>query len=358
MKLKYLSKPNCSALLPIHIGVPLIRELDNYLHYVNVKDQRNKGIIDKLIKHNEKTIGRLPGSNRYFKYDIDISNTTDLWCKSFQTLTLEKRINDPVKLHLTFIYQDGTYWKIILPLQFLLKGWGDANEGYQCYVHTITENLDPTLKVNLNNPQPIINKDEYYYVGITGRNWLKRFDEHLSDMRRGSRKWFHSKLRESIGVKNVLYVSSLMDINHNKDDAMLWEEIAVDRWASDQYGLNMIPGGYKGLKYLHEHRIIKQIDISLEEREIAIAEYARQNPRKGIPNPMLAALWEDDDFYKRINEAHPKRLSEQQVLRIRELHGDEWAIPHIVNEVGALNEKQVKDVIKGNTYNRIQSDKK
>jgi len=59
-----------------------------------------------------------------------------------------------------------------------------------------------------------------------------------------------------------------------------WEELNVDKIANDQYGLNMIPGGFKGLKFLHEHRIISNMNISLEEREMAIADYIKKNPRR------------------------------------------------------------------------------
>jgi hypothetical protein len=342
------------ALLPSHIGVPLVRKIDNYLDLINTKDEKNRGVVDKLIKYNEKTQGKRYGSSRYYNYNIDLSIITDLSKGAFHSITFDRPDTGPIKLHLTFLYQDGTNWKIILPLQFLLKGWGDANDGYQCYVHVIKENIDRDMEINLNTPPRNLSNNEFYYAGITGRNWLKRFDEHLSDMRRGSRKWFHTKLRDSFGINNVLYVSSLIDINHEKDDAMKWEEVAVDKWASDEYGLNMIPGGYKGLRFLHEHRITNRVDISLEDRDKAIAEYIRRNPRKGIPNPLIAELWEDDEYYQRINEAHPKRLSADQVRQIRKLAKDEISIKQIAMTVKAIDERQVKDVIEGITYKRIK----
>ena len=54
----------------------------------------------------------------------------------------------------------------------------------------------------------------------------------------------------------------------------------------------MIPGGFKGLQFLHKLRIIDRMNISLEERDTAIADFVRQNPRKGIPNPFIAAALE------------------------------------------------------------------
>jgi hypothetical protein len=89
----------------------------------------------------------------------------------------------------------------------------------------------------------------------------------------------------------------LREINFSYQDAMNWEEMAVDKIANDQWKLNMIPGGFKGLKLLHECRIISTMNISLEERENAIAEYFIKNPRRGIPNPFIAELWKDDGYY-------------------------------------------------------------
>ena len=145
-----------------------------------------------------------------------------------------------------------------------------------------------------------------------------------------------------------------MDINLTFEDAMLWEELHVDRVAYGPNGLNMIPGGFKGLKFLHKHRITDRIGISLEERDRAISDYLRQNPRKGIPNPFIAELWKDDDFYLKNIGARTKTLSPNQVRMIRELWAKGRSVAEIAEEVGALNETQVKNVIAGRTYQRIQ----
>lgn len=44
------------------------------------------------------------------------------------------------------------------------------------------------------------------------------------------------------------------------------EERHVDRFAYGPNGLNMIPGGFKGLQFLHEHRITDRTYISLEDK--------------------------------------------------------------------------------------------
>ena len=74
----------------------------------------------------------------------------------------------------------------------------------------------------------------------------------------------------------------------------------------------------------------------LEDRDKAIQEFVRRNPRKGVPNPFIAELWKDDAFYLRVMEARPKTLSPDQVRTIRRLSELGHTITEIAKEVGAL----------------------
>ena len=354
MKSKFLDTRNCHALLPQGHGLPLAQRLDECLRQINDKHEELRGSIDKLIEHNEKTRNRTRGSERYCDSGIEIAQISYLADRVVNTRAIEAPASGPAKLHTILVYENGTTWKTIVPLQFLLKGWGDANDGHQCYVHTIAHNLGQIDSPEKWQARREADSDEYYYVGITGRNWLLRFSEHMGELRRGSRKTFHAAWRDSLGLSDVHFVSSLMDVNLTFEDAMKWEEVGVDRFAYGPNGLNMIPGGFKGLKFLHKHRITNRVDISLDERDKAVTEYLRQNPRKGIPNPFMAELWKDDDFYLKNIEARPKTLSPDQVRLIRELWKNDRSIADIADEVGALNEIQVKNVVAGRTYRRIR----
>lgn len=366
MKAQYLDIRNCRALLPKHVGIPIERQLDDYLDNTNQGGSGHAGLIDRLIKHNTSTIGK---TSRLYRLanPIDIGLTVEpnagpnkvgILCS-----TGNRPPNEPIKLHLEFSYEDGSVWKILLPLQYLLKGWGDANEGYQCYSHAILKNIKPAtafispsgIKTQYPSPSELENIKEYNYFGITGRNWLQRLDEHLYEMRSGSNKRFHRAWRDNLGATEVLYVSVLMDVNQSFETAMNWEEKIVDHFetATKPHGLNMIPGGFKGFRLLHEHRITDRENITLKERARAISEYARQHPRKGIPNPFISELWEDDDYYLRVVGSREKALSANQVRRIRKLHEMGWTVSAITKEVNALNDTQVKNVIKGMTYKRI-----
>ncbi|NNC63906.1 MAG: hypothetical protein HKN84_03895 [Gammaproteobacteria bacterium] len=93
-------------------------------------------------------------------------------------------------------------------------------------------------------------------------------------------------------MSDVHFVSSPMDMNLTFEDAMKWEEDGVEKFACEPNGLNMIPGGSKGLKFLHKHRITDRAGISLDGRDSSISDYHLQNSRKNIPNPFMAGLWE------------------------------------------------------------------
>jgi len=354
MKTRFLDVRNCHALLPSGHGLSLMQRLEECLRGINDQDGPLHGAIDALVRHNEKTRSLSPGSRRFTGSALEIAQVGILSDGMINTRAIERGGQGPAKLHTILVYEDGTTWKTIVPIQFLLKSWGDANDGYQCYIHTISRNLDQIHSIQDWQMRAEADSDDYYYVGITGRNWLARFSEHMGEMRRGSRKRFHEEWRASLGMRDGQYVSALMDINLTYEQAMDLEEAQVDRVADGPNGLNMIPGGFTGLKHLHEHGVIARQNITLEERDRAVEEYLRQNPRKGIPNPFMSELWKDDEYYQRVIEARPKTLSADQVRKIRRMSAEGASIENIAKEVGALNETQVKNVIAGRTYNRVK----
>jgi len=351
MKFKFLNARNCHALLPPSNGLPVLHQLDNCLKGLNDK---SNGLIDALIKQNEKTNKHTPGSRRLINSPFEIAQNGNIPSGTVHTQAILRNWRRPALFHTVQFYENKITWKAIVPLQFLLKGWGDANLGYQCYIQTVSHNMDQVQDFSDFKKLQEADSDSFYYVGITGRDWLLRLKEHINEMRRGSRKRFHAAWRESMGMKHVLFTSSLMDINQTFEGAMDWEERNVDTVAYGPNGLNMIPGGFKGLKFLHKLRIINNVNINLEEREKAIEEYIRQNPRKGIPNPFISKLWEDDEYYLKVIEARTKTLSTDQVKKIRELYKFGRSISEIATEVGALNEAQVKRVIVGKSYTRVR----
>lgn len=351
MKSRYLDLHNCKALLPNSHGLPILKRLDKCLTYINEEDLNTSGSITRLIDRNKQN--PLNSKNRLsYSSPIEISQKANLLTRELEINSIKGPSDQPALLHV--ILSGEIFWKAVIPLQYLLKGWGNANDGYQCYVHTISYNTGPKMDIEQYLQRFSTNsKDDYYYVGITGRNWLKRLDEHMSEIRRGNRRRFYSAWKEGLGINDVQYISVLKHVNKTYEEAMTWEEHAVDKIAYGSQGLNMIAGGFKGLKQLHRLGLTARENISLQEREKAITEYIRKYPRAGIPNPLISELWKDDEFYLKVLKNRNKTLTPDQVKSIRILNVKGLTIEEITKKVNALNERQVRNVINGITYKRM-----
>ncbi len=280
-----------------------------------------------------------------FEYDAQ-SKKTDITFKAyFQNPGFERPPNQHrVVLHVLVMEPDGLKRAVSVPLQALMVGWGNVAEGYQGYCHSIAFFDEEGAHV----------LEQWFYIGITSRNWLERMEEHLQEMRSGSNKRFHAAWRAYAGNSRVVLCSELVVLNHSFGGIMAWEEEQVDIHMAGGSSLNMLPGGYKGLRVLHEHRLIKSPDISLEEREEAIAEYVRRKgARVGVPNLLLANLWRDDEFYLKVLAGRDDVLTPAQVVAIRQLAAEGKDERLIFEIVGARNVDQVKRVLNGKTYRRV-----
>lgn len=340
-------------MLPPTRGLSVINRLEECLCGLNSSPGQLNGAIDRLVRNNIETAHSNSAMNRLVPSPVAISQEYDLRSRIIHTQSILHPANHPARLFTIFGYDGGTVYRTLVPLQFLLKGWGDAEEGYQGYVHSISKNvrgLSPTDTLE----QVARNADSYYYVGITGRNWLQRLEEHFNEARAGSRRWFYEAWRDLTGEDSVHFLATLSVVNLSYDDAMNWEESMVDRIAWDEWGLNMIPGGFKGIRLLHQHRLLKSSTPSLEEREAAIRKFTTQSPLRGRPNPFVAEAWKSEEHYLRFIESNEKMLNAAQVREIRRLHADGLSADEIVKEVNARSLQQVANVIVGRTYRRVQ----
>ncbi len=279
-----------------------------------------------------------------FQYDA-CSKKTDITFKTyFQHPGFERPPDQQrVVLHVLVTEIDGLKRSVSLPLQALMVGWGDVAEGHQGYGHSISFFDEEGSDV-----------EQWYYAGITSRNWLERMEEHLHEIRSGSNKRFHAAWRTYAGNSRVLLGSELVVLNHSYEGIMAWEEEQVDIHMAAGRSLNMIPGGFKGLRFLHEHRLTAGVNISLEEREQAILEYVRQGGvRPRVPNLLLAELWRDDQFYLKVLAGRDDVLVPAQVIAIRQLAAGGKDIQQICEAVGARNFNQVRRVLAGKTYTRV-----
>jgi hypothetical protein len=225
-----------------------------------------------------------------------------------------------VVFHLNHHEINGTTWSISFPVQLVMNDFPQLKGGHFGYCHGISL-IDANGKY----------LDQQNYIGITKRSWLRRMSEHFREVQSGSNKVFHRAWRQYAGSSNVHLSSELIVANYTFDEIMGWEEWAVDKQMVAGTSLNMIPGGFKGTKFLHKHRVTKAPCVALRERNEAVKRFQSSRPRVGMPNLLVSNLWTDPKYAENVICGVRSRLSTDQVRRIRELNS----------------------VLKGVTYSRI-----
>lgn len=307
------------------------------------------GVGHKLLSSNKNY--RRGAWNLFSKLDFDIvhqcieGKPVETVVKPYFAFEDFKRSREEsrVVVHAIVAEFEGTPWTISFPLQYIMVGFPDFKDQHFGYCHKIAL-LDGDGKV----------EKEYVYVGITSRNWLKRMSEHFNEIKSGSNKLFHKTWRDFTGNKKVLLSSELIVGDHSYEQIMNWEETMVDRCMMENRSLNMIPGGFKGMKYLYKHRMLNSDKVSITERDAAISEYQKLHPRAGVANVLISDLWQNDEYAAKVICSSDERLSIEQVFKIRELSSLGYTDKEIIELVKARNILQVQRVIKGITYSRIR----
>lgn len=258
---------------------------------------------------------------------------------------------DTVKDDISVVLQDGTrnkdvnsVWagtltiesenrRLVLPIHHAFKGFTAQDGIHSVYTHSWEMDEVPSK-----------------YIGITSRPWYTRFQEHFNAAKNGSPYLFHSALRHHADKK--LY-TRVWDTDISFAAAMQHEEWMVRLMSLYPLGLNMIPGGDAGIRYLSTLRVNLS---SSEFRAEAIAQQMNRPSSEGRPNPLAAARWESDpDYVARVICGHSGRLTVEQVRAIR-LMGITSRSPEEIHALsGARNLGQVKRVLSDRAYSRIAS---
>lgn len=306
------------------------------------------GIGKKLLKSNQNYI---QGSwNLFWDLDFDIvhecikDKPVKTMVKPYFAFEEFKRNKEEsrVIVHAVVAEFDGTPWAISFPLQYIMKGFPKIKKQHYGYCN----------KIALRSEDGDIEK-EYVYIGVTSRDWLKRMSEHFNEIKSGSNKLFHKTWREFTGNKNVLLSSELIVGDHTYEQIMAWEETMVDQCMKNKVSLNMIPGGFKGMKFLHKFRLLNSDRVTIAERDAAVLEYQKINPRSGIANLLISELWKDDEYAAKVICSSDDRLSVEQVLKVRELNSCGYTEQQILEIIKGKNILQIQRVISGKTYSRI-----
>ncbi len=225
-------------------------------------------------------------------------------------------------------------------ISYLLKNSEDIRNGYQVYEHLLQDEKGQWRA----------------YCGITKRTWKTRWQEHLAAAKRGSNYLFHKAIRELL-PKKLSEVHQVAAAGLTEEDAMYHEEWFVERhtlYPDNPFGLNMIPGGYAGLRALHKLGVTSlDHHISPEDRDMVIEQFLKDHPRKGVPNPLIAAKWRDESYAESIICGPEGRLNPNQVREIRRLSSKGLDVESISAKVEAKNLAQIRRVLEGKTYSRI-----
>ena len=185
-------------------------------------------------------------------------------------------------------------------------------------------------------------EDFYEIRNVSFRHWY-------------TRNWDDDRnlIPTDIRLHYLLTVGAVMD-EINKIIGFTLEEEVVDGYWEDERLLNMIPGGRKGLRYLHEHNMIgRNVHPLPDEVDRILENWFKENPRKGLPAPWVAEKWEDPAYAESVICGADGRLKPDQVRAIRYLSATGLEPEVILQKVGALNLPQVSRVLTGQSYSRI-----
>lgn len=383
--LHFLDRESALALLPI--PPDCLREIDDALIKLNEGDRDGiVGSIDRLVQINKRTRfntkswGRLKqGAALKFaaSYTFITFEQEDTGNYVFSFEAMRHNTPQAPMLMISFDRCSGTRPAdlqnpgdtyvvsrrvISVPLQCVIKNWGDASKDHMIYEHDISpmdharDQLGEQFKAAR-------------YIGLTSRNWQTRYREHQRDALTGSELLFHTTLASvfpeggvsqvGMGVfeivrRGLCLTSELEYVNLSYDEAMQVEEKLVERTLHPA-GLNMIPGGFAGLKLLHKLGFLSRKKATVEERNLAAAKYLHQLPRQRNPSPWISDRWQKDEYYEQVVLGRSNTLSKEQVQQIRKF-GNDWKFDsEIIARLSGSSERQVRDVLSGKYYSRVKS---
>jgi hypothetical protein len=222
--------------------------------------------------------------------------------------------------------------QIDLPLNPIFKGYERIAGSYSVYLHSFQT------------------ETPLGYVGMTKQRWFDRYSQHLSSAKAGSHLLFHQALRKHLDV-TVMHKVFMCELSH--DAALQYEEEWVAMFGLYPIGLNMIPGGLAGFKYLASLGLQAK---SVEDRDVLLEQVAARESIEGRPNPLCAARWATDEaFVERVICGHSGRLTAEQVRQIRLGAAFGRSPEELMAGVSARNLRQVRNVLSNKTYSRIRS---
>ena len=185
------------------------------------------------------------------------------------------------------------------------------------------------------------------YIGITKQRWFDRLAQHRASAAAGSPYVFHRSMRQHEDSRQIHRVL-LAGVNY--DTAMALEEELVGEMTLYPLGLNMIPGGRAGIRYLGSLGVFAR---SAKERDAAVELLAGSERVAGQPNPLCAARWQaDPDYAARVICGHSGRLTVDQVQMVRRMAAIGYSSQSIAGVLN-ISAARIGKVVRGKTYARV-----
>lgn len=256
----------------------------------------------------------------------------------------------------------------MVPLAYVMKGMERRvcrPGAYQLYRHGLIEQTDRSSCIaSLTDAQ----RELHSYIGITRRSWQRRYAEHRNAANRGSHLRFHRALRGELFPLHHRE-HEIVRAGLTEDQALTLEEHEVElhSLAPMPGGLNMIPGGRAGIRYLRaatgkDDRRLRDADRIESVLEDCVAANLRQGDEQGGELSKLAELWRTDLQYriKAMTTQH-NRISYAEIRAARVYHASGWALEKIRDRLNTLrdghqrmlSEAQVQHLVSGRTYSTI-----
>lgn len=227
-----------------------------------------------------------------------------------------------------------------VPLKLILSPTSWCGH-HQLYCHSFV--LDKDQKSLMDQPNE--------YIGVTKRTWQKRWQEHVRSAKNGSYYKFHEAIRN---YDSAFTQHTVVGVFETEKDAMDAEERYVAECSLYPMGLNMIPGGYAGMRFLHRIGAVRKGEkVSPDEKHDFINRHFETESRAGRPNPFAAANWLNDEYAEKVICGAPGRMKPSQIREARYLESTGISPDQIAAEVGAKNAAQVRRMLGGDTYSRI-----
>lgn len=195
------------------------------------------------------------------------------------------------------------------------------------------------------------------YAGVTKRGYIKRTSEHckaaMKDSQTSIKFHWHlgGALEDGEGLGTVL-----MEVNKSFDDIMNWEEAQVNYLEQKGFCLNMIPGGFAGLRFISKYRNNFKPSYDADDKYLEESKLLIDHPWIVEASLRMKSLWVSDkaqSMYLNMLVAMPNTLEPDDVRFIRYLDALGKSVTEIKIHVEA-NNRQIRDILSGKHYSRVQ----